>query len=264
MITDSALIGLGSNAITAETFLETALDNLAAEGHTEVIAKSAVCTTPAVGGPTAQPHYRNAVALLKTALTPHDLLQALLDVEQKLGRTRNERWGSRCIDLDLLLYDDKIIELPSLVVPHPRLNWRHFVLAPACEIVPQLRHPFYDVTLRELLERFEVCRKKGATAKQGELVLAFAGKAQPEEKDLLAKKAAEAMPNATVTVWHPGEFPDLLVLLARTCDASELQDIAHQVTCPVILLLQNASFDAIAEEMATAIVHLTISHPSPF
>jgi len=94
---------------------------------------SRVYETDPVGGP-PQPEYLNAVVEVQTTLSPHDLLAACMDVEQRMGRVRAERWGPRIIDIDVLTYDEEEVDEPDLVVPHPRMNERAFVLVPLLEL----------------------------------------------------------------------------------------------------------------------------------
>lgn len=94
-----------------------------------------------------QPPYLNAVVRIATALPPRELLAGLSAIEQSLGRTRTHRGASRIIDLDLLLYDDLVIDTPDLILPHPRLHLRRFVLEPLAEIAPTLRHPVTGFTI---------------------------------------------------------------------------------------------------------------------
>jgi 2-amino-4-hydroxy-6-hydroxymethyldihydropteridine diphosphokinase len=96
---------------------------------------SRVYETDPVGGP-PQPQYLNAVVQAQTTLSPHDLLAACMDVEQRMGRVRAERWGPRIIDVDVLTYDEEEVDEPDLVVPHPRMNERAFVLVPLLELNP--------------------------------------------------------------------------------------------------------------------------------
>jgi 2-amino-4-hydroxy-6-hydroxymethyldihydropteridine diphosphokinase len=96
----------------------------------------------------------NAVAEVETELPPRDLLELLLEVEGRLGRTRaGPRWGPRAIDLDLLLYGDETIDEPGLTVPHPRLHERAFVLEPLCDLAPRLVHPVLGQSVEELARR---------------------------------------------------------------------------------------------------------------
>ncbi len=100
-----------------------------------------------------QPRFLNKVVRGKTALDPTALLQFLKTIEQEMGRTPTVRYGPRLIDLDILLYDDESIELPDLVIPHPRIAERRFVLVPLAELAPDLMHPVIKLAIRDLLAR---------------------------------------------------------------------------------------------------------------
>jgi 2-amino-4-hydroxy-6-hydroxymethyldihydropteridine diphosphokinase len=145
-----AYIGLGSNLGAREATLRQALVDLAQREGVRVIKASSFIETEPVGGPPQGP-FMNAVAELVTSLSPRDLLRALQRVENGFRRTRTVRWGPRTLDLDLLLYEDRIICEPGLQVPHPLMHRRRFVLEPLCEIAPQARHPLMNRTARELL-----------------------------------------------------------------------------------------------------------------
>jgi len=132
-----AHIGLGSNLGDRDAALRGALELLG----TEVVAVSSFRETDPVGY-LDQPRFLNAAAALDTELPPRELLARLLEVERELGRTRDgPRYGPRTIDLDLLLYGDLVIDEPGLVVPHPRLAERRFVLEPLAELDPDLVVP---------------------------------------------------------------------------------------------------------------------------
>ncbi len=103
-------------------------------------------------GVSDQPLFLNAVCRVSTGLEPQALLRFLKNVERETGRQPGgERWGPRPIDLDILLYDDRVLDAPELTVPHPRLAERAFVLVPLCELAPELRHPLLAKTMKELL-----------------------------------------------------------------------------------------------------------------
>jgi len=103
-------------------------------------------------GVSDQPLFLNAVCRVSTGLEPQALLRFLKNVERETGRQPGgERWGPRPIDLDILLYDDRVLDAPELTVPHPRLAERAFVLVPLCELAPELRHPLLSKTMKELL-----------------------------------------------------------------------------------------------------------------
>jgi len=132
-----AYIGLGSNLGDREAALRSALELLG----DDVVAVSSFRETDPIGY-LDQPRFLNAAAAVETALEPRAVLDRLLEVERELGRTRDgARFGPRTIDLDLLLYGDRVIDEPGLVVPHPRLADRRFVLEPLAELDPDLVVP---------------------------------------------------------------------------------------------------------------------------
>jgi 2-amino-4-hydroxy-6-hydroxymethyldihydropteridine diphosphokinase len=128
-----AFLGLGSNLGDRLTNLQGAVDLLQHEPGLRVTASSRVWETVPVGGP-PQPDYLNAVIRIETDLSARDLLDAAHRVEARLGRVRKERWGARSIDIDLLLFDEEEIDEGDLIVPHPRLQERAFVLLPLLEL----------------------------------------------------------------------------------------------------------------------------------
>jgi len=145
-----AFIGLGSNLGDREAALRGALELLGED----VVAVSSFRETEPVGY-LDQPAFLNAAAALETGLEPRALLERLLGVERELGRTREgPRHGPRTIDLDLLVYDDRVIDEPGLVVPHPRLAERRFVLEPLAELDPDVVVPGHG-RVAELLSRLE-------------------------------------------------------------------------------------------------------------
>lgn len=136
-----AYIGLGANLGDREAMLGSALEQLAREPGIEVAAVSSFRATDPVGY-LDQPRFLNAVAALETELPARELLDRLLAVERRLGRTREgPRFGPRTIDLDLLLYGDSVIDEPGLEVPHARLHERLFALEPLLELDPALELP---------------------------------------------------------------------------------------------------------------------------
>ena len=137
-----AAIGLGANLGDAAATLREAIAELARLPQTGLLRASRLYRTPA-WGVTEQPDFINAVAAVETALSPRDLLDALLAIERSFGRTRlgGERWGPRTLDLDLLLYGDAVIDEPGLRVPHPHLHERAFALLPLAEIAPEATIP---------------------------------------------------------------------------------------------------------------------------
>jgi 2-amino-4-hydroxy-6-hydroxymethyldihydropteridine diphosphokinase len=134
----AAYLSLGSNMGDREANVRKALD-LLADRMTLMKVSSLYETAPI--GVTDQNDFINAVALVETELHPTDLLDAILDIERIVGRVRNLRWGPRVIDIDILLYDDEAINTPELIIPHPEIMNRAFVLIPLGEIAPDLELP---------------------------------------------------------------------------------------------------------------------------
>ncbi len=134
-------IGLGSNLAEPVQQLLSALAALAALPHTQLLASSSLYASDPLG-PADQPRYVNAVAMLDSTLQPHALLDALQRIEQEQGRTRKaERWGPRTLDLDILLFGNRILDDARLQVPHYHMHARPFVLYPLAELAPELRLP---------------------------------------------------------------------------------------------------------------------------
>lgn len=140
---------LGSNLGNREESLRNARVRLEARAG-ELLRCSSVYET-ASWGKHDQPDFLNQVLEIKTSLSPSDLLATVLSIEKELGRYRAEKWGSRTIDIDILFYDDRIIDEPGLIIPHPFLHDRHFCLLPLSEIAPDLVHPRKGKTIKELL-----------------------------------------------------------------------------------------------------------------
>jgi 2-amino-4-hydroxy-6-hydroxymethyldihydropteridine diphosphokinase len=135
-----AYVGLGANIGPREVTLLRAVDLLAEADDVEVLAVSQLRETDPVGM-VNQPRFLNGAARIDTSLPPRMLLELLLRIEQCLGRVREERWGPRTVDLDLLVYGDVTVEEPGLRVPHPRLHERRFALEPLAELDPELVVP---------------------------------------------------------------------------------------------------------------------------
>ena len=135
-----AFVGLGANLGPREQTLRRAVELLAAADGVEVLAVSELRDTEPVGV-VDQPRFLNGAVAVDTALSPRELLDLLLEVERSLGRVREERWGPRLVDLDLLVYGDRELDEPGLRVPHPRLHERRFALEPLAELDPALEIP---------------------------------------------------------------------------------------------------------------------------
>ena len=133
---ERVFVGLGANLGDAAATVRAAIDALAALPGTVVVARSSLYCSAPVDGP--GPDYVNAVAELRTTLEPAPLLRSLQAIEARFGRERPYRNAPRTLDLDLLLYGDRRIDTPELVVPHPRWRERAFVLVPLAEIAPEV------------------------------------------------------------------------------------------------------------------------------
>jgi 2-amino-4-hydroxy-6-hydroxymethyldihydropteridine diphosphokinase len=159
---ERVFVGLGSNVGDRVGYLERAIMLLAQAPRVQLIARASLYETEPVGLE-AQPWFLNTLVELRTTLSPRALFQLCQRIEAELGRVRRERWGPREIDLDLLLYGQRVVNEPDLQIPHPELARRAFVLEPLAELASGLRHPTLHQTIAELL----------ATMKDGKGVMRY-------------------------------------------------------------------------------------------
>jgi 2-amino-4-hydroxy-6-hydroxymethyldihydropteridine diphosphokinase len=151
----TCLVGIGANLGNRADTIRTAAGQLADHVAIESIALSGNFETTPVGGSVPQPDFLNAAVRLETSLDPSTLLDLLHQIEQRCGRQRGEHWSARTLDLDLLLYDQRVIASDRLTVPHPRMVFRRFVLQPAAEVAADLVHARMGWSVRQLLDHLD-------------------------------------------------------------------------------------------------------------
>lgn len=148
----TAYVALGTNLGSLKENLDDALKRLAEKGLKITKVSTYIDTDPY--GVTDQPRFLNAACEVQTELSAQALLKMLLETELEMGRVRLRHWGERVIDLDLIFYGDEIINEPNLIVPHPDMQNRDFVLRPLAEIAPQKQHPLLHKTMARLWQEY--------------------------------------------------------------------------------------------------------------
>lgn len=149
-----AYIGLGSNIGDKEKYLKEAINKISAEKNIEIEKQSSFIVTKPWGY-VEQEDFLNAVVEIETTLEPEELMDLLLKIETELDRERTIKWGPRTIDLDIIMYDDLISSNEKVVLPHPRMHEREFVLKSLNEIAPYLMHPVFGKRVFTLLEELK-------------------------------------------------------------------------------------------------------------
>jgi 2-amino-4-hydroxy-6-hydroxymethyldihydropteridine diphosphokinase len=144
------VLGIGGNKGDRASYLSKAREALSA--HFTLISSSQVYESEAWGGVATNGYFLNQVLLIQTILEPLDLLQVTQTIENELGRTREQHWGDRTIDIDILYFGDQVSSDPQLTLPHPYLSERRFVLQPLAEILPLMNHPVLGKSAVKLLE----------------------------------------------------------------------------------------------------------------
>ena len=152
---ETAYIGIGSNVGDTLNNCRKAIELIHQINGCKVTGRSAFYRTEPVGA-TSQDWYVNGVIRIETILGPHELLKSLLSIESAMGRIRRQKWEPRVIDLDILLYGDKIIEESDLRIPHPLMHQRRFVLMPMAQLNPGLIHPVEGRSMSELMDDLSV------------------------------------------------------------------------------------------------------------
>ena len=146
-----AFLGFGGNLGNLLVNFRQSKQQLVEHPQIKLLSSSPLYRTPPVGGPEGQPDYLNGSIEILTRLSPLDLLKHCCLIENEYGRERDQHWGARTLDIDLLLIEDIIVDVPLLTLPHPRLHLRHFVLLPLNDLAPTLNHPVLNETINGLL-----------------------------------------------------------------------------------------------------------------
>jgi 2-amino-4-hydroxy-6-hydroxymethyldihydropteridine diphosphokinase len=149
----SVLLSFGSNLGDRHKTLNDAWHVLEHTENIQTVRLSPFYETEPVSGPAEQPKYINAAGIIQTSMPPMELLHSLQKIESEFGRVRAERWGARTLDIDILLYEDRIVDLPTLTIPHAEMLHRQFVLVPAQDIAADWIHPLTKKTLQEHRQR---------------------------------------------------------------------------------------------------------------
>ena len=148
MLTE-VVLGIGGNKGDRVAYLKTAIEALSKQ--VTLVGSSQIYETEVWGGVATYGNFLNQVVCIQTDLDPNSLLELIQGIELDLGRTREQHWGDRTIDIDILYFGDQVWDTPSLTIPHPYLAQRGFVLQPLAEILPTKKHPLLGKTTLELL-----------------------------------------------------------------------------------------------------------------
>jgi 2-amino-4-hydroxy-6-hydroxymethyldihydropteridine diphosphokinase len=214
----TALLGLGSNLGNREETLRSALTAIDALPDVRVRRASELYKTRPLGGPAGQDEFFNAAATIETKTPPLQLLDEMQDIETRHGRTpASERWAARPLDIDLLIYDDEVMEMPMLTLPHPRMTYRRFVLQPAVEIAPRTLHPVIGWPIERLLLHLNSASDRVA-------IVSPSAKYRQFFADFIAKKfnarPAERSTFATAEQFWPAAFSMWLDVTPSSSDAT--------------------------------------------
>jgi 2-amino-4-hydroxy-6-hydroxymethyldihydropteridine diphosphokinase len=227
-----ALIALGSNLGDRAAQLRQAVAALAELPQTRLVTRSGWYETAPVGGRKGQQAFLNGAALISTSLSPEQLFSRLVTIEVQCGRQRSERWAARTLDLDLLLYDELVSDLPELTIPHPRMAYRPFVLKPAAEVAPWMVHADSCWTVGWLLEHLRRTRPSVAIASEAKAVKRIIGRINAMLNAAIARNTAAASERPTVAPWsESGGYPTLL-LAAEDLAGTPKQQLRKMLKLP--------------------------------
>lgn len=166
MVLIESLVAVGSNLGDRGKSIEQAIELLSADDQIEKLTLSNLIETAPLGGSPNDPSYLNGAIRLVTTHSAESLHQRLIAIEKKLGRERNVRWASRTIDLDLVGFGNQIVQTESLLVPHPRMSFRSFVLKPLCEVASDWVHPQLNLSVKNLVAQLQNGRDQIAVSQE--------------------------------------------------------------------------------------------------
>jgi 2-amino-4-hydroxy-6-hydroxymethyldihydropteridine diphosphokinase len=214
------------------------VEQLHLAGGVEVLAESALVESAPVGGPAGQGRFANGAALVEANHSPHELILRLQAIEQQLGRQRHERWASRTLDVDLLLYGDQVVEASGLRVPHPRMSFRPFVLSPSVQIASEMVHPLLGMSLAQLSGQLQAGADgvaiRGGSAAERRAVVDLIGALRPGINCSESGEDASGGAKLTVAVGPPGVLPDAgptLWLPAELGEDRQRAELAAALEC---------------------------------
>lgn len=246
-------IGLGSNLGDRRAILDGAVAALSETPGVTLDLVSAYHETAPVGGPSGQGPFLNAAAGLLTTLEPAALHARLREIEGEAGRVRRVRWGERTLDLDLLLYEDIVLDGEDLALPHPRFAVRRFVLAPLSEIAPDALDPMTGRTVSALLANLDrrpsrvaiVLSERRAAAVSGRLARLLGGSGWR-----IHPIAAGEMDN--IAGWRESDRPTFIALLRSPGPGWSRREFAGRVPVPVLVMNGLSDTAAVTAEIVAA------------
>jgi 2-amino-4-hydroxy-6-hydroxymethyldihydropteridine diphosphokinase len=275
----TCLIALGSNLGDRAATLDAAIADISSLGGVTLNCHSRWHATKPVGCGDNLHGFLNGAALCETSLSPAELLAALHGIEARHGRRRTQRWADRTLDLDVLLYDDDVVDAPALTIPHPRMSFRRFVLEPAVEIAGQLVHPTIGWTLDQLLRHLDAgadclavvspdVTRRAQLAKI--LVGEFPDSIDVSQPDVgttqlwpanlttrLSMHLGESVTHATIAA---AKHPKLTILLDPEITIARADDeilnwtaICRQKGCGPTLRIRSANWEAVSTEAFAAV-----------
>ena len=239
---------------------------------TQLIQRSSWHGTTPIGGASGQGEFINSAVVLDTQLSPQELASSLLAIESQLGRERVVRWDARTIDIDLLLYEQVVIDSPDLIVPHPRMSFRQFVLQPAAEIAGAMVHPTSGWTLAALNQHLQLApRHVVITAREGKQADWLAEQLCETMKCELLDASNKKMGGESVSSTAEGiEFaspccgnPPTLEIQSPHLLAEKKSDTSRPLPALTIFLdLENTGFTCLQEISKGPIAHITTDEPA--